>query len=269
MLSYRHAFHAGNSADVHKHWLLVLLLEHLQQKEKPFCVIDTHAGDGLYDLQHASAQKTGEHAAGIARVWAAETLPASLARYRARVAINNPDGELRWYPGSPILIRQYLRHSDKAILLEAHPTAYAHLKKALVERGYVSVQQRDALEGLPAIVPPKERRGLVLIDPSYEIKTDYHAIAEMVKQAYRKWPQGIYAIWYPMLAEGRHQHLCRALQGMGVEHVRTELRLRHAESGMAGSGMVVLNPPWQFKEQLQAEGPVLAALMENAVWHCD
>lgn len=268
MLSYRHTFHAGNAADVHKHWVLCLLLAHLLKKDKPFFVIDTHAGDGLYDLGGADAQKTSESASGVARLWSAAGLPDSVRSYLDGVQAVNPAGSLRYYPGSPAIIRSHLREQDRAVLLEPHPTAFARLKREFSERGHISVQQRDAFEGLPALLPPKERRGLILIDPSYEIKTDYRKIPELVATALQKWPQAIIAVWYPLLPEARHEGLCRALAKLTDEHVDSRLQWANDGDGMTASGMMVLNPPWQFREQLQADGPALATLLGNMKWLC-
>lgn len=263
MLSYQHGYHAGNAADVHKHWVLCLLLEALLKKDTPFCYVDTHAGDGRYDLMGEHARKTGEYHEGIARLWNRSDLPASVLRYLDRVRACNPSGSLRWYPGSPALAAAMLREHDRAILLEAHPQAFSALRDQLAERGRIAVHQRDAFEGLPALVPPKERRGLVLLDPSYEIKNDYPEIPKLVARARERWPQGIYAVWYPILAEGRHHRLAESLlkQG-GGEALGCEMRFHHAEGGMAGSGMVIVNPPWKLNESLQQDGPALADAMD-------
>lgn len=200
MLSYRHGFHAGNFVDVHKHVTLMLLLEALKKKDTPFCYIDTHAGAAVYDLQSEFAQKTREYETGISRLWELPDLPEPIAQYVAAVRkMNTGHGKtFRYYPGSPEIAHQLLRSQDRLILMELHNTEIPILREHFENDQQVSVHHRDGFEGLGGLVPPREKRGLVLIDPAYEIKGEFDRVVETVTSAWQKWPTGIYAIWYPV-----------------------------------------------------------------------
>ncbi len=253
MLSYRHSFHAGNFADVLKHSVLALLLEGLRRKEAPFCYLETHAGVGRYDLHGAAAQKTGEWREGVAHLWSAAEPPQAAAPYLDAVRALNDDGTLRFYPGSPRIARHLLRPQDRMVLMELHPADLPLLQQEFAGDRRVAVRHQDGFTGLKALLPPKEKRGLVLIDPSYEVKDEFDRVVEVLLQSHRRWPTGIYALWYPILNRASIDRLHRRLRDSGIRRILyAELSLRpdDAPFGMNGSGMLIINPPWQLDQQL-------------------
>lgn len=257
MLSYRHGFHAGNHADVLKHLVLLSLLQKLRIKDKPVTCIDSHAGAGLYDLFSAHAQTNREHESGIAPLWRARPVDPLLAHYVERVRSCNPDQRLRYYPGSPVLVQGELRAQDRLHVLELHPAEQISLQESLGQDRRVSLHVRDAFEGLLAITPPEPRRGMALMDPSYEDKKDYQRAHATLVKLQRRWPVGILALWYPLLARERDHSrwLCAALARENLpDTLQLELSVasQAEEFGMHGSGMIVINTPWQFREQMQA-----------------
>lgn len=266
MLSYQHEYHAGNFADVHKHLCLRVLFEALFRKEKPCCYIDCHAGAGIFDLRNTQARKTAESDAGIGLLWADSTqarLPV-IATYLETIAAFNPGGQRRFYPGSAGLASHWLREQDKALLLELHPQAQQALLANFKNHPRISIHARDCYEGLPALLPPAIRRGLVLLDPSYEVKNEYRKIVALTVAAHRRWSTGIFAIWYPLLPAGRHLELIEELQAAGFDSLLlSELTVAEseAEGGMYGSGLAIVNPPWQVDEQLNELMPALASLL--------
>jgi 23S rRNA (adenine2030-N6)-methyltransferase len=254
MLSYRHAFHAGNFADVHKHAALVLGIEALRRKPAPFCVLDAWAGAGAYELS-GQAEVTGEWRDGIGKVLAERDPPPALATYLDRVRAANPDGELKQYPGSPALAAALLREHDRLVCLELHPADYDSLHKRFATDRRVHVHRRDAREGLPALVPPTEKRGLVLLDPPYEREEEYAEVPDALRRAHRRWPQGSYLLWYPLLAPGRHERMVEDLAAGDIRRVLVhELRLFPAATGLRGSGLLWINPPWQAGAALEQGG---------------
>ena len=265
MLSYRHAFHAGNHADVLKHFVLVCLLRHLAQKDKPFWVIDTHAGAGAYGLDAGYATQNAEFESGIGRLWHWEQLPPALADYVDLVRAMNPAGELRFYPGSPYLTAKLLRPQDRLRLYEMHPTDVDLLGKTFQGDKRILVTRGDGFAGLKALLPPPPRRALALIDPSYEIKkTDYRAVADAVADSLRRFAGGTYAIWYPVLAlPAAHQLpelLRKAAQAAKASWLDVQLRVNlppKAGFGMYGSGMFVVNPPYTLPGLLEPALPLL------------
>ena len=266
MLSYQHEYHAGNFADVHKHLCLRILFQSLLKKDKPFSYIDCHAGAGSYDLGSTQARRTGEFAGGIGKLWqhGQDADSPALAAYLQAVAALNKDGELRHYPGSPALARQWLRTQDKALLFELHPQAQRTLKKNLGSDPRFSVHARDCYEGLVALVPPPIRRGLVLLDPSYEVKDEYRRVAALTAGAHRRWANAIYAIWYPLLPASRHLDLLAELNRSGLGNILlSELTGAEpaAEGGMYGSGMAIVNAPWQTDKALGELLPAVAGLL--------
>lgn len=262
MLSYRHGFHAGNWADVHKHAAFALILQHLRAKPKPFAVIDAFAGDGTYDIESAEALKTREFETGIARVWRRSDAPAALAPYLASVRAANPDGRLRRYPGSPALARAALRESDRLILGELHPAAQTGLRRWAGRDRRIALHRRDGFELLGAAVPPVPRRGVALIDPSYEVKSEYEAAPRALAGALAKWRTGIFLMWYPVLPEGRHAAMRTALAALGAPMLASELAPGAAPArGLQASGLIVVNPPYRFDESLREAGDWLAAAL--------
>jgi len=263
MLSYQHGFHAGGFADVHKHAALCLLLSHLLQKQTPFCVIDSHAGRGRYDLTDEQAGRTGEWQAGIGRLAIVEPQSEGLRSYLDVVAGFNKSGDLTTYPGSPAIAAGLMRRTDRLVLIEAHPGEHAVLYGALRHDKRAHIHKRDGYEAMPALVPPGERRGLVLIDPSYEIKTEYQTVPKVVQAALRKWPAGIFAIWYPLLPDGRHAPLLAGLEALGSHLLVAELTGPTPQRGLVGTGLAVINPPWRFGDALVAAGDEIATCLFN------
>jgi len=249
-VNYRHAFHAGNFADVHKHVVLLALLEHLHKKPTPFFVLDTHAGRGTYDLQSTEAQRGGEWQNGIAKLRAAHANMAPLlVRYLHAVGLTGNS-----YPGSPLVAASMLRESDRAVFVEKHPDEARALKAALGSRKRVAVVCDDGYMALKAQLPPKENRGVVLIDPPYESDTEFADVAAALQSAHKRWPTGIYALWYPIKPGRADQRLLRTLQDSGIKKILvTMLNIRPADSplGLNGSGMLIVNPPWQFDDAMR------------------
>ena len=245
MLSYQHLYHAGNAADVHKHAALALALDHMVQKPKPLSYIETHAGRGRYDLTAPEAVKTGEAAQGIARL--RDTFPKDHPFLRALRA--QPDG---LYPGSPAIAQALLRPEDSLHLAELHPQEHAALRSNL-RAANTHVYHQDGLALAQSLCPPTPRRGLILVDPSYEIKADYAQIPRWLAAILRKWNVGVVMIWYPILTSGAHRPMLRALQADHPEALTHEVRFPPAREGhrMVGSGLFVVNPPFGLEAGLK------------------
>lgn len=262
MLSYRHGFHAGHWADVHKHALLVALMGRLAARDRPLQVFDLFAGDGLYDLTSAEALKTAEFRAGIARIWRRRGGSPGLARYLGLVRALNGDSRLRIYPGSPALARALLRDQDRMTLCELHPTAHRSLRAWAGRDRRVTVQRRDGFEALGALLPQPARQGLVLVDPSYEVKSEYETLGPALTAAVAKWPDAVWVLWYPVLPAGRHVGLLEALGSLSQAALRVELRPPTAPArGLLGTGTVVINPPPSFAREAAEIGAWLAAAL--------
>lgn len=242
MLSYQHIYHAGNLADVHKHALLAWVLAYLTQKDKPLSYIETHAGRGLYDLGSVEAARTGEAAAGVARVEARFT-PGH--PYRQRLDEVRATWGPMAYPGSPLIAGLGLRQSDKLHLAELHPQEFRALGENLA-LWEPHLQQRDGFDFALSITPPTPRRGLMLVDPSYEVKTDYDRIPPFLQAVARKWNVGVLMLWYPLLSAAPHAPMVRALAAAFPQGLCHEVRFPPAREGhrMVGSGMFVVNPPY-------------------------
>jgi 23S rRNA (adenine2030-N6)-methyltransferase len=260
-MNYRHAFHAGNFADVVKHSVLALLIERLKAKDTAFRVIDTHAGVGLYNLTAGEATRTGEWREGIGRLWnhkRSPALDALLAPYLSAVAAANGTGEpspLTRYPGSPWIARQLLRRKDRLTAVELHPQDAATLEELFAGDIQVRTIALDGWLALGAFVPPKERRGLVLVDPPFEERDDFDTMVSAFVAAYHKWPTGIYALWYPVKDLPAIDRLRLGLAKSGIRRlIRAELTIRDRDTAgtFNGAGLVVCNPPWQFDETLVA-----------------
>ncbi|MGV8985016.1 MAG: 23S rRNA (adenine(2030)-N(6))-methyltransferase RlmJ [Cypionkella sp.] len=247
MLSYQHAYHAGNLADVHKHALLAWALDYLTTKDKPLSYIETHAGRGLYDLSGAEADKTGEAAAGIAR--AEDWLPADHP-YRRRLAEVRATHGDKAYPGSPLIAAASLRDGDVMHLCELHPQEFRALETNLAPWG-AHVRQEDGLAAALTLTPPTPRRGMMLIDPSYEVKADYDRIPQIIAKVVKRWNVGIVVLWYPILLDIPHVPMLAALTRDFPEGLVSEVRFPPIREGhrMAGSGMFIVNPPYGMAEE--------------------
>lgn len=266
-MNYRHAFHAGNFADVVKHILIVRILTRLREKATPFRVIDTHAGEGIYDLSGEEAARTGEWRDGIGRLVEAQ-LPADAAElvapYLAAVRACNHGGGLRYYPGSPVLALRLLRPQDRLIACELEPRAAAVLSRRLRGSPPAKVTAIDGWTALNAYVPPRERRGLVIVDPPFEQPDDFARLADGVAAAYGKWPTGIYLLWHPVKDRDGPDRFIRKLRRIGMEKC---LRLEFAvsaprpEGGLSGCGLVIVNPPWRLADEIRASAPALIAVL--------
>lgn len=248
MLSYQHAFHAGNMADVHKHAMLAWTLDYLTAKPKPLSYIETHAGRALYDLKGIEAQKTGEAAAGIVR--AEPHLSADHPLRQALKAARDQGGTTA-YPGSPLIAQTLLRHTDSITLAERHPQEVTALRNALPG---ADIRDADGPALALSITPPTPRRGLLLIDPSYEVKTEYAAMPKLIADLHRKWPVGVLMLWYPILRNRAHHQMTVDLDALKIAaSTRHELGFAPARPGhgMIGSGLYVVNPPWGWDTAAQ------------------
>jgi 23S rRNA (adenine2030-N6)-methyltransferase len=267
-MNYRHAFHAGNFADVLKHAILCRLLVHLCRKAAAFRAIDTHAGSGLYDLSGPEAERTGEWRGGIGllttiRDEAARTL---LAPYLDAVAALNPANELTCYPGSPALVRAFLRSQDRLIACELEPAAAAALAAAFHGDRRIKTLALDGWTALSAFVPPKERRGLVLVDPPFEQPGEFERLARGLAIAHRKWATGTYLLWYPIKQLKDATDFAHALTRLGIAKIlRAELTVGTVAEGspLAATGVIVVNPPWPLHDELAVMLPALAAGLSN------
>jgi 23S rRNA (adenine2030-N6)-methyltransferase len=268
-LNYRHAFHAGNFADLHKHVVLTRILHYLREKQAAFRVLDTHAGAGLYDLSGPEAQRSGEWRDGIARLMAASLAPdaaALIAPYRDAVAALNTSDQLVRYPGSPALARALLRPQDRLIACELEPQAAAALARNLGGDPRIKTIAIDGWTALSAYLPPKERRGLVLIDPPFEDAREFARLADSLAQAHRKWATGIYMIWYPIKGRTEPDALAKKLRRFGIAKVlRSELIVAPLSdpSRLNGSGLIVVNPPWTLEKELAVLLPALLRMLRR------
>lgn len=255
-MNYRHHYHAGNFADVMKHVLLTGLLAGMTRKDSAFCYIDTHAGLGLYDLSQSPAQKTGEYKDGIGKVKDAAGAPGWAADYLAAINTLQAERHRGFYPGSPWLAVHALRPQDRAALIELHPQDASTLKQNFAGNRQVAVHERDAYEGLMALIPPKEKRGLVLIDPPYEEeRQDYPQVVELLQKAHAKWPTGVYAIWFPIKERSLIERFYRNLKKTDIRKMLTcELCILPDDNtlGLNGTGLIVVNPPWPFFDEARA-----------------
>lgn len=266
MLSYRHAFHAGNHADVLKHAVVVQLLRYLGQKDKAYWYIDTHAGAGVYSLVEGYATKTAEFETGIAKLWERTDLPAVLEDYVAQVRALNGDGQLRYYPGSPYLAWRLMRTQDRMRLFELHTTEIEVLRHNFRDAGRrAMLYAGDGFDGIKALLPPPPRRALVLVDPSFEDKHDYARTLGCVEESLKRFATGIYAIWYPQVTRAESQRFpeqLKALQPTNWLHVSLTVSRPPSDGyGLYGSGMFILNPPYTLAGAMKETMPYLAELL--------
>ena len=265
---------------MHKHITLILLLQSLKRKNSAFCYIDTHAGRGQYDLHSEFARKNREYETGISMLWALSDVPAPVLAYLDAVRIVNPRFKCRGkgprlYPGSPVIARQFLRPQDRMVLMELHNTEAPKLRDLFKNDKQVIVHHRDGFEGLPALVPPPEKRGMVLVDPSYEIKTDFELLIRSLVNAWLKWPNGIYAIWYPVQERQPVPRLKYEIRRSGIKKIflhEFSIYPDTEPNRLAGSGMLVINPPWKFDKQISEVLAWLVPLLDRGArtgFHCE
>jgi len=266
MLSYRHGFHAGMHADVLKHVILVHLLNYLVLKDKPLWFVDTHAGAAVHALDAGYATKNAEFETGIGRLWARKDLPVPIADYVEQVRVLNPGGGLRRYPGSSQLAMQLLRKHDRLRMFELHSTEIRLLQQYFLGQApRVIAQAGDGFDGLQSVLPPPSRRGLILIDPSYEDKGDYRRVVETLREGLKRFRTGVYAIWYPKLQRQesrRFPDMLKRLQRNDWLHVTLTVKGPVASGlGLRGSGMFILNSPWTLPEALHLAMPYLVQML--------
>jgi len=263
MLSYRHSFHAGNFADVLKHIIQVDLLEYLCLKDKAFDYIDTHAGAGVYSLTSDHATKTLEFEQGIGRL-VNQKIP-EINGYIDCVKACNDKNRLKNYPGSPYITEQFLRAQDQANLFELHPTDFQTLEQLFKNKRQIRVQKQDGYAGLLSLLPPKSRRGLVLMDPPYEVKEDYQKAVSTIIKAHKKFATGTFALWYPVVERARIEQMKQSLKKSGIRRIHLyELGLApdSTEHGMTSSGMIVINPPWTLMNRMKIILPKLLTALD-------
>ena len=280
MFSYRHGFHAGNHADVLKHCVLMQLLGYLNQKEAPYMVIDTHAGAGLYQLDSDYATKSGESNEGVALLWDRDDVPAVISEYLQILRDMNPAGRLRHYPGSPFLSERLMRDQDRLRVFEMHPTdskllaenfrkleahAAANGQRSGARGTRVQLQRADGFAGLKALLPPPSRRGLVLMDPSYEDKDDYRKVKVAIEDAQKRFATGTYAVWYPVLGRLESQQLPERLKRVAASDwlnvTLTVAGPSGQDKGLRSSGMFIINPPWTLEATLKEVLPWLSKVL--------
>lgn len=268
-MNYRHAFHAGNFADVVKHLILVRILDYLKRKPAAFRVLDTHAGVGLYDLEGNEAERTGEWLEGIARLVQTGLPPAAaeLAKpYLDAVRAQNPDGHLRFYPGSPLITRSLLREQDRLFALELHPADAEALRENFAGDFQTRITHLDGWAALGTHLPPKEKRGLVLIDPPFEEKGEFTRMAQGLVKGHRRWPGGIFAFWYPIKEPREVEAFVTDLKSTGIPKIlRLELTIRPPSNParLFGTGMIVVNPPYALEQDMRVLLPALAELLAD------
>lgn len=275
-MNYRHAFHAGNFADVLKHAVLARILAHLLRKETAFRAIDTHAGIGLYDLSADEATRTGEWREGIGRLETplSPAAEAVLAPYRAVLAqVRARYGEMA-YPGSPAILREMLRPIDRGVFVELHPADHAVLAERYHQVANLKALRLDAWQALRAMIPPKEKRGLVLIDPPYEVPGELERLVAELRAAVAKWPTGIYAAWHPIKDARAIDRAFAPLADLPRPALRIETTIARPDGSgrLVGSGLVIVNPPWTLREEMETLLPELARRLaqdDYAGWRCE
>ncbi len=264
MLSYRHIYHAGNHADILKHLVASQVCRHLTKKEAPFFYLDTHAGIGLYELNSNQAQLNQEFSTGIGKLMSRTDLPEPLEHFVSIVKTLNPDNKLAVYPGSPKVVDHYLRLKDKMHLCELHPNDFPLLAALFPQKRRANVVKDDGFLAVKSMLPPPQKRGFVLMDPPYEVKQDYQKVVKALEEGYRRFNQGTYAIWYPVLNRRQADDLLNAVQRTSIRNtLLLELNIRGTETkrGMAGSGMIIVNPPWTLENEAKRFLPYLVEIL--------
>ena len=260
MLAYRHAFHAGNHADVLKHCVLQQILMYMNQKDKPYWVIDTHAGAGMYSLASDYANTKSEYLDGVARLWDCDDLPPVLREYMNLIQLCNNKGDWSLYPGSPEVIRRTIRADDRMRLFELHPTDFDILQENFERDRQAKLFKSDGFASLKALLPPPTRRAVIFMDPPYEIKTDYLKVVDALEEGLARFAEGVYVIWYPILTRGDHVRMLESLRKLSDKTLNIAMTVQEPDEkgfGMLGSGLFVINPPWTLKTTMETVMPYL------------
>lgn len=260
MLAYRHAFHAGNHADVLKHCVLQQILMYMNQKDKPYWVIDTHAGAGMYSLASDYANTKSEYLDGVARLWDCDDLPSVLREYMNLIQLCNNKGDWSLYPGSPEVIRRTIRADDRMRLFELHPTDFEILQENFERDRQAKLFKSDGFASLKALLPPPTRRAVIFMDPPYEIKTDYPKVVDALEEGLARFAEGVYVIWYPILTRGDHIRMLESLRKLSEKTLNIAMTVQQPDEkgfGMLGSGLFIINPPWTLKGTMQDIMPYL------------
>jgi 23S rRNA (adenine2030-N6)-methyltransferase len=264
MLSYRHAFHAGNFADVLKHSLLLHTLNYMTQKDKPLRIIDTHAGAGAYKFGNNQPIKNREFDNGIGKLWTRDDLPPAILDYVNVVKAFNDGDQLQHYPGSPLFMQSALRPKDNLFLHELHTTDWRLLNEVIGDDKQVKIIDDDGLAGMQGLLPPPDRRGLIFIDPSYELKNEYHEVIKQVINAHKRFATGTFVIWYPVVLRQRIDDMQKSLIKSGIKNIQLfELGIAQdsPDYGMNSSGLFVINPPWTLWKAMEEALPYLADIL--------
>ena len=260
MLAYRHAFHAGNHADVLKHCVLQQILMYMNQKDKPYWVIDTHAGAGMYSLASDYANTKSEYLDGVARLWECDDLPPVLNDYMSLIRLCNNKGDWSLYPGSPEVIRRCIRTDDRMRLFELHPTDFEILQENFERDRQAKLFKSDGFASLKALLPPPTRRAVIFMDPPYEIKTDYPKVVDALEEGLSRFAEGVYVVWYPILTRGDHIRMIESLSKLSEKTLNIAMTVQEPDEkgfGMLGSGLFIINPPWTLKATMQTVMPYL------------
>ena len=260
MLAYRHAFHAGNHADVLKHCVLQQILLYMNQKDKPYWVIDTHAGAGMYSLASDYANTKSEYLDGVARLWECDDLPKVLSEYMNLIQLCNNKGDWALYPGSPEVIRRTIRADDRMRLFELHPTDFEILEENFERDRQAKLFKSDGFASLKALLPPPTRRAVIFMDPPYEIKSDYPKVVDALQEGLSRFAEGVYVVWYPILTRGDHIRMIESLRKLSEKTLNIAMTVQEPDEkgfGMLGSGLFVINPPWTLKDTMQDIMPYL------------
>jgi 23S rRNA (adenine2030-N6)-methyltransferase len=263
MLSYRHAFHAGNHADVLKHYVFSLVLDYFNQKDKLYWVVDTHAGAGMYALGGDFAQKNAEFENGIARLMTAKNLPESIENFVNFIKSFNENNKLNFYPGSPKIAESFLRKDDKLRLFELHPSDFKLLNENFKNR-QTKIEMQDGFSGVKACLPPPTKRAVVLIDPPYELKVDYQRVVDCITDSLKRFATGTYIVWYPLLQRPEPAQMVEQLMRLNTDFLHISMSIHEPSSegfGMHGSGLFIINPPFTLPKILDETMPILTQLL--------
>ena len=252
MLSYRHGYHAGNAADVLKHFILIYVLDYIKKKDKGFIFIDSHAGAGKYLISDPYMQKNKEYLQGIEKILQLKNDNIFLKKYLDLVKSINFNSDLKIYPGSCFLAARSLRPNDNLYFFELHPKEFLNLKKNFENDSRVIIENRDSYQRLKKLLPPKEKRAVILIDPSYELKDEYEKVLKMLSDCYKKFPLGVYIIWYPVLKNKKSEKfIFNVLKKKYKNLSHVEMITDNSNNGMQGSGLFMLNCPWSIENDIK------------------